>query len=142
MFCIFSTAFWRRYGTWNMYFSALVDCKLWLIKAKPTAVGAYALRVTPLIHFLTEFIFITEHRSKEVAFVDDFTVAGKASKIKAYWDILTQQEPLFDYFPKSSKSYLIVKEQHYNKAVDVFMGSNIRSESNTRRKLTPWCCNW
>ena len=61
-----------------------MDCKLWLIKGKLTAVGAYALRVTPLIRFLTEFIFITKHRSKEVAFVDDFTVAGKASKIKAY----------------------------------------------------------
>ena len=89
----------------------------------PTAMGAYALGVTPLIHSLNEFIFINEHRSKEVAFADDFTVAGKASEIKAYWDILQQQGFLFGYLPKPSKSYLIVKEQHYNKAVDVFMGS-------------------
>ena len=89
----------------------------------PTAMGAYALGVTPLIHSLNEFIFINEHRSKEVAFADDFTVAGKASEIKAYWDILQQQGPLFGYFPKPSRSYMIVKEQHYNKAVDVFMGS-------------------
>ena len=87
----------------------------------PAAVGAYALGVTPLIHFLSNFIFINDHRSKEVA--DDFTVAGKASEIKAYWDILQQQGPLFGYFPKPSRSYMIVKEQHYNKAVDVFMGS-------------------
>ena len=85
--------------------------------------GANSLGVTPLIHFLNEFIFINEHRSKEVAFADDFTVAGKASEIKAYWDILQQQGPLFGYFPKPSRSYMIVKEQHYNKAVDVFMGS-------------------
>ena len=75
------------------------------------AMGAYALGVTPLIHFLSEFIFINEQRSKEVAFADDFTVAGKASEIKAYWDILQQQGPLFGYFPKPSKLYLIVKEQ-------------------------------
>ena len=50
--------------------------------------GAYALGITPLIHFLSEFIFINEHRSKEVVFADDFTVAGKSSKIKAYWDTL------------------------------------------------------
>ena len=54
----------------------------------PTAMGTYALGVTPLIHFLSEFIFINEHRSKEVVFADNFTVVGKASKIKAYFDIL------------------------------------------------------
>ena len=54
----------------------------------PTAMGAYALGVTPLIHFLSEFIFINENRSKEVVFADNFTVVGKASKIKAYLDIL------------------------------------------------------
>ena len=54
---------------------------------------------------------------------DDFTAVGKASKMKAYWDILQQQEPLFVRFRIPSKSYLIVKEQQYNKAVDVFMGS-------------------
>ena len=85
--------------------------------------GAYALGVTPLIHFLSEFIFVSEHRSKEVAMADDFTAVGKASEIKAYWDTLQQQEPLFVHFPIPSKSYLIVKEQQYNKAVDVFMGS-------------------
>ena len=56
--------------------------------------------------------------------MDNFTAAGKASKIKAYWDIPQQQGTLFGYFPKPSKSYLIVKEQH--KAVDVFMGSKKR----------------
>ena len=39
--------------------------------------------------------------------------------------------------PKPSKSYLTVKEQHYNKAVDAFM----TSESNIRWKATPWYCS-
>ena len=50
-------------------------------------VGAYALGVTPLIHFLGQ-IYFYQQRSKEVAFADDFTVAGKVSENKAYWDIL------------------------------------------------------
>ena len=91
----------------------------------PTAIGAYALGVTPLIHFLSKFSFINEHRSKQVAFTDDFTVPVKASEIRAYWDIPPQQRPLFDYFPKLSKSYLIVKEQHYSNGVNVFMGSKV-----------------
>ena len=49
------------------------------IQEDPTSVGAYAQDVTHLIHFLSKFIFINEHRSKEVAFADEFTVAGKAT---------------------------------------------------------------
>ena len=99
----------------------------------PTVMGAYALGVTPLIHFLSEFIFVKEHRSKEVALADNFTVAGKAREIKAYWDIVHQQGPSFSYFPKPSKSYFILKEQHYNKAVDVFMGSRVKITSEGKR---------
>ena len=71
----------------------------------PTAMGTYALGVTPLIDFLSEFIFINEHRSKEAVFVVSLTVAGKASKIKAYSDILQQRGPLFGCFLKPSNSY-------------------------------------
>ena len=38
--------------------------------------------VTPLLHFLHEFILIKENRSKEVAFADDLTVAGNIKEIK------------------------------------------------------------
>ena len=38
--------------------------------------GTYVLGVTPLLHFLHEFILINEQTSKEVAFADDLTVAG------------------------------------------------------------------
>ena len=55
-------------------------------QGNPTAMGAYAVGVTtPLIHFLSEFIFINKRRSKEVAFADDYTAAEKASEIKPYW---------------------------------------------------------
>ena len=37
-------------------------------------------------------------------------------------------------FPRPSKSYLIVKEQH-NKTVDVFMGSKVKVTSEGKRHL-------
>ena len=101
----------------------------------PPAMEVYALSVTPLIHFLSEIIFTNKDRSKEEAFADDFTVARKSSKIKEYWDILQQQGPLFDYFPKPSKSYLIVKEQCYNKAVGVFMERKVIVTSEGEQHL-------
>ena len=37
-------------------------------------------------------------------------VAGKLSSIKDYWSQLTFIGPKYVYFPKASKSYIIVKE--------------------------------
>ena len=42
-----------------------------------TAMGAFALGILPLVHFLLEFISINHLSVKEVAFTDDFTVAEK-----------------------------------------------------------------
>ena len=50
----------------------------------PKSMGTYALGVTPLLHFLHEFILINEHRSKEVAFADELTIAGNTKEIKQY----------------------------------------------------------
>ena len=49
--------------------------------------GAYALGVSHLIRFLSNFIFINEHRN-EVAFVNHFTIERKVTEIKTYHDIL------------------------------------------------------
>ena len=77
-------------------------------KGDPTTVGAYALGILPLLQFLLDFIFVNELNVIEVAFVDDFTVAGKLSSIKDYWNQLTSIGPKYGYFLKASKSYLIV----------------------------------
>ena len=39
--------------------------------------ATYALGVTPLIHFLQEYVSMNNHRRKKVAFADDFTIARK-----------------------------------------------------------------
>ena len=101
----------------------------------PTAMAAYALGVTPLIQFLIEFININEHHSKEVAFADNFTVAGKVKEIKDYCDALLQIGPLFGYFPKPSKSYLIVKQQYQKTAEETFMGSEVKITTERKRHL-------
>ena len=49
-----------------------------------TSMGAYALGISPLLQFLLDFISVNDLNAKEVAFADDFTVAGKISSIKDY----------------------------------------------------------
>ena len=43
----------------------------------PTVIAAYALGVTPLIHFLHEYVSMNNHRCKEVAFADDHSLEDR-----------------------------------------------------------------
>ena len=98
----------------------------------PTAMASYAIGLTPLLKFLFDYIKEQQHNTKEAAYADDFTVAGK---IKEYWDVLTYLGPKYGDFPKAKKSYLIVKNQHVNLANEVFQHSNVQITTNGERHL-------
>ena len=50
--------------------------------------------------------------SREVVFVDDFSVAGSLKNFKDYQEKLTVIGPKYGYLHKHTKSYLIVKEKN------------------------------
>ena len=78
----------------------------------PTAMGVYALGILPLIKFLLEFVNLNEMNAKEVVFTDDFFIAADLNSIEDYWDKLIATDLKYGYFPKPTKSYLIVKEKN------------------------------
>ena len=78
----------------------------------PTAMGAYALGILPLIKFLPEFINLNKMNTKQVVFAYDCSVSSSLNSIKDYWDKLTVIGPKYGYFPKHTKSYVIVKEKN------------------------------
>ena len=49
---------------------------------------------------------------KELVFADDFSIVDNLNSIKDYWGKLTAISPKYGYFPKPTKSYLIVKEKN------------------------------
>ena len=67
-------------------------------QSDPTAMGAYALGILPLIKFLFEFVNLNEINAKEVAFTSDFFIADSLNSIKNYWDKLTTIGPKYGYF--------------------------------------------
>ena len=81
----------------------------------PTAMGAYALGILPIIKFLLEFMNLNEMNAKEVVCAADFSVAGSLNYIKDHWDKLTAIGPEYGYFPKPTKFYMIVKEKNWLK---------------------------
>ena len=74
-----------------------VKCKEGTILWDTIAMAAYALGVTPLIHFLHEYILVNKQWYEEAAFADDFSVAGKTKNIKTYWEMLQKIGLLYGY---------------------------------------------
>ena len=96
------------------------------IQGDPTAMAAYALRVTQLIQNLLDITSSNKLYSKEIAYADDFTVAGSIKDIKCYWEHLNSFAQFFGYYPKASKSHLIVKRQYLETANVVFRNTKVK----------------
>ena len=69
----------------------------------------------------------------KVAFADDFTVVGKLTSIKEYWSQLTYIGRNYSYYPRTSKSYFIVKEDQLRNAT--FNNSNVNITVEGKRYL-------
>ena len=96
------------------------------IQGDPTAMAAYALGVTQLIQNLLDITSSNKLYSKEIAYADDFTVAGSIKDIKCYWEHLNSFAQFFGYYPKVSKSHLIVKRQYLETANVVFRNTKVK----------------
>ena len=97
--------------------------------------AAYAIGITPLLKLLHEFICMNNYISKEVAFSDDFTVAGKISEIRKFWDMIIISVLKYGYFPKAEKYFLIVKENYIDVANDQFVDTNVKITTTAQRHL-------
>ena len=70
--------------------------------------------------------------AKHVWFADDSSAAGKLAAPKIWWDALQRLGPSYGYYPKPSKSWLVVKEEHYEKAKEMLKDVQI-----TTKELPP-----
>ena len=133
-----------KWRCWNYIEEVTRLMKLWINDTPLRKIALKAVHVMPskavhgilsLIHFLLQFISINHLSAKEVAFADDFTVTGKLTSIKDYWGKLTVLCRKYGYFPKASKSYLIVKQDKLREARNVFNDSNVYITIERKRHL-------
>ena len=57
---------------------------------------------------------------KQLAYADDIGGGAKLQTLREWWKNIEENGPNFGYFPKASKSWLVVKEEKYEEAKQIF----------------------
>ena len=94
----------------------------------------YAVVVTPLIRA------VPTPGAEQVWFANDATAWGHLDKLCTWWDHVTDKGPAFGYHANSSKSWLVVKEEHLPKVESIFAETGIHITCTGR--ATPRCSSW
>ena len=72
------------------------------MQGDPLAMSMFALGVMPLIKRLGN--------TNQVWFADDATAGGNICQLKEWWDKLKKLGPAYGYYPNSTKTWIIVKD--------------------------------
>ena len=95
----------------------------------PLGMAMFALLIIPLILKLSE----TCESLSQVWFADDASGAGSLQGLRQWWDALSTLGPSFGYYPKPSKTCLVIHPQNEEAAKAVFgeAGITITTEGKT-----------
>ena len=74
---------------------------------------------------------------KQCWYANDASAGGELQHIKDWWDGLAQLGPEYSYFRNPEKTWLVVKEEHYDAATATFAGSGIQLTRHGRHYLGP-----
>ncbi|CAB3991272.1 Hypothetical predicted protein [Paramuricea clavata] len=95
----------------------------------------YALAITPLIKRLKE----QAPNASQVWFADDSSAAGRLRALRVWWQRLTILGPEFGYFPNASKTTMVVKEEFFDQAKDLFKETGIKITTDGHKILGAAC---
>ena len=94
----------------------------------PLAMPMYGLATIPLIRRL-------EGLCRQIWYADDSAAIGTVEQLLAWWNRLTAEGPVFGYLPNPSKTWLVTKQRHFDKASLMFSGSGVNVTQEGRPYL-------
>ncbi|XP_028416582.1 uncharacterized protein LOC114540659 [Dendronephthya gigantea] len=97
----------------------------------PLAMPVYAIGIIPLLQVIKP----DNDSVKHVAFADDLSGAGNLAPLRTWWDNLVTVGPKLGYYPKASKSWLVVKPEVEDEAHLIFAGTDIKITTEGRQCL-------
>ena len=93
----------------------------------PAAMPVYVLATVPLLES------VSTNDTKQAAYVDDLISAGQLQPQLNWWENLLKVAPTVGYYPKPSKSWLIVKAEKVELAQQIFKDTKINITSDGQR---------
>ncbi len=94
----------------------------------PLAMAMYAIGTQPLIRRL-------DGHDKQVWYADDSSAGSCIERLKAWWDKLEEIGPRYGYFPKGSKTRVLVKQEVAKTAKEAFRDTDIQTSTEGGRYL-------
>ena len=74
--------------------------------------------------------------SKKVWYADNSAAGSNLERLKRWWDVLKEIDPLYGYYPNGSKTHVfLVKSQHSEAANEIFEGTWISISTEGERYL-------
>ena len=94
---------------------------------------SYAIGILPFLAMIKPDV--QPNLMKHVAYADDLGGGSKLEKLREWWDKTVQFGPSYGYHPKPSKSWLIVKESEFDRAIQIFQGTEINITKSGQKYL-------
>lgn len=101
-------------------------------QGNPLAMAMYALAVKPLIGKLKW----NAPGVKQVWYADDATGAGTCDNLRMWWDGLQVHGAGYGYHPNASKTHLVVKAEHVERARELFADTEINITAEGKRHFS------
>ena len=77
----------------------------------------------------------TATEMKHLAYADDLGGGSELHLLREWWDRVVEHGPKYGYFPKASKSWLVVKEEKLQEAEDLFRDTGVKITTAGRKYL-------
>ena len=100
----------------------------------PSAMPSYGIGILPYLALIRPNEE-EEGYVKQLAYADDIGGGARLAMLRAWWDKIVEHGPSFGYYPKASKSWLVVKEEKYDEALEIFAGTGINITTEGRKYL-------
>ncbi len=84
-------------------------------------IAMYAFGVVPLIDRLRVVLKVLQ-----AFYTDDASAGERLAALRKFWDMLVEVGPIYEYYPKALKTFLVVKVEVYAEAVETFCRSGVQ----------------
>ena len=110
--------------------SEIIQSREGTTQGGPESMGFYACSTIPLLKNRSNTEDTVNPPLRNVWYADDAAGGGTLTQLRSWWSELQERGPLFGYFPEPTKTWLITKPEHVEKAKLLFPDVKVTVEGH------------